>query len=71
MLAEKVTGLLPLEERLPKEPLVIVHSDELVNLAEPGGEYGRPWRSVGIYKFNEPSYLLGIDGGEFLLGNKS
>ncbi|POZ89983.1 ABC transporter substrate-binding protein [Petrotoga halophila] len=72
ILTEKVKQgeLPPLEERLPKEPLVIVPEEEV-------GKFGGTWRRVwkgpsdqwGVYKINEPHLIyFSADGGEFLPG---
>ena len=72
ILAEKVERgeLPPLEERLPKEPLVIVPENEV-------GKFGGTWRRVwkgpsdqwGIYKFAEAHLVyFSADGGDFLPG---
>ena len=72
VLAEKVKKgeLPPVEERLPKEPLVIVPEDEV-------GKFGGTWRRVwkgpsdqwGIYKINEPHLVYwDSEGGKFLPG---
>src|SRR5690606_1051103 len=72
VLAEKVKKgeLPPIEERLPKEPLVIVPEDEV-------GKFGGTWRRVwkgpsdqwGVYKINEPHLVYwDSEGGKFLPG---
>jgi peptide/nickel transport system substrate-binding protein len=72
ILAEKVKQgeLPPLEERLPKEPLVIVPEEEI-------GKFGGTWRRVwkgpsdewGVHKLNEPHLIyFSADGEKYLPG---